>query len=228
MTPRKKDAEPLARERIVAAAMSIIDAEGLDALSMRRLGAELGVNPMAAYHYVPNKAALYDLVLEAVMAGVDMSAIDPALRSADQFKQAARAYRDAIFAHPRAIPVLATRSLRTAAVLRPVEPILGILYAAGLTPDEAMAAVDVLAQYILGGAMGYYHHEFDEGAGEQREFEALDPAEFPYTIRMIREAHYLGHGGEFEFGLAAIVRGLLEGPRGLLEAARDLREGESC
>ena len=215
MTPRKKDAEPLARERIVDAAMSIIDTEGLDALSMRRLGAELGVNPMAAYHYVPNKAALYDLVLEAVMAGVDLTTIDPALPFADQFKQAARAYRDAILTHPRAIPVLATRSLRTAAVLRPVEPILGILYAAGLTPDEAMAAVDVLAQYILGGAMGYYHHEFDGEAGEQREFEALDPGEFPHTIRMITEAHYVGPDGEFEFGLDAIVRGLLAGPRDL-------------
>jgi AcrR family transcriptional regulator len=234
MTPRKKDAEPLARERIVDAAMSIIDAEGLGALSMRRLGAELGVNPMAAYHYVPNKAALYDLVLEAVMAGVDMTTIDPALPFAAQFKQAARAYRGAILAHPRAIPVVATRSLRTAAVLRPVEPILGILYAAGLTPDEAMAAVDVLAQYILGGVMGYYHHEFDEGAGEQHAFESLDPAEFPHTIRMIGEAHYIGHDGEFEFGLDALVRGLLEGPRDLSEGPRRLPEsprdleGESC
>ena len=81
MTPRKKDVEPLDRERILAAAMRIIDAEGLDALSMRRLGTELGVNPMAAYYHVPNKAALYDLVLEAVMAGVDMTGIDPALPS---------------------------------------------------------------------------------------------------------------------------------------------------
>ncbi len=217
MTPRKKDVEPLARERIVEAAMNIIDTEGLDALSMRRLGVELDVNPMAAYHYVPNKAALYDLVLEAVMAGIDTTAIDPALPFADQFKQAARAYRDAILVHPRAIPVLATRSLRTAAVLRPVEPILGILYAAGLAPDEAMAAVDVIAQYILGGAMGYYHHEFDEGGDHQREFEALDPIEFPHTTRMIREARYIGHDAEFEFGLDAIVRGLLESPRDLPE-----------
>jgi AcrR family transcriptional regulator len=217
MTPRKRDAEPLARERIVEAAMRIIDAEGLDALSMRRLGAELGVNPMAAYHYVPNKAALYDLVLEAVMAGVDTTAIDPALPFAEQLKRAARAYRDAILAHPRAIPVLATRSLRTAAVLRPVEPILGILYAAGLTPDESMAAVDALAQFILGGAMGYYHHEFDEGADDQREFEALDPAVFPNTVRMISEARYIGPEGEFEFGLDAIVRGLLQGLRALPE-----------
>jgi AcrR family transcriptional regulator len=215
MTPRKKDAEPLARERIVAAAMTIIDAEGLDALSMRRLGTELGVNPMAAYHYVPNKAALYDLVLEAVMAGVDTASLDSALPLDDRLKQAARAYRTAILAHPRAIPVLATRSLRTAAVLRPVEPMLGILYDAGLTPDEAMAAVDFMAQYILGGAVGYYHHEFDEEAGEQRGFEALDPAEFPNTVRMITEAHYIGPDGEFEFGLETIVHGLLHGPRRL-------------
>jgi AcrR family transcriptional regulator len=213
MTPRKKDAEPLARGRIVAAALHIIDTEGLDALSMRRLGAELGVNPMAAYYHVPNKAALYDLVLEAVMAGVDMTTVDPAAPLDDQLKQAARAYRAAILAHPRAIPVLATRSLRTAAVLRPVEPMLGILFAAGLTPDDAMAAVDVVAQYVLGGAVGFYHHEFDEAAGEQHEFEALDPAEFPHTTRMIAEARYLGPEGEFEFGLDALIRGLLPGPR---------------
>ena len=78
MSPRKKGVEPLARERIVEAAVKIIDDEGLEALSMRRLGAALGVNPMAAYYHVPNKAALYDLVLEALMAAVDLSRIDPA------------------------------------------------------------------------------------------------------------------------------------------------------
>src|SRR5512140_1727332 len=128
MSPRRKDTEPLARERIVAAAMKIIDDQGLDALSMRRLGAELNVNPMAAYYHVPNKSGLYDLVLEAVMSGVDTSAVDPAQPLPEQLKQAARAYRAAILKHPQAIPVLATRSLRTEAVLRPIEPILGILF----------------------------------------------------------------------------------------------------
>ena len=227
MTPRRKNVEPLDRERILAAAMRIIDAEGLDALSMRRLGTELGVNPMAAYYHVPNKAALYDLVLDAVMAGVDTSTIDFAAPLAEQMKQAARAYRAAILDHPRAIPVLATRSVRSATALRPVEPFLAILFAAGLTPDEALAAVDAVAHYILGGAMGYYHQEISGEAGEQREFEALDPAEFPHTIRMIGEAHYIGHDGEFEFGLDAIVRGLLEGPRDLPDGPRDLPEGRS-
>jgi AcrR family transcriptional regulator len=217
MTPRKKNVEPLARERIVAAAMQIIDTEGLDALSMRRLGAELGVNPMAAYYHVPNKAALYDLILEAVMAGVDTSGIDPAAPVDEQLKQAARSYRAAILAHPRAIPVLATRSLRSAAALRPIEPFLGILFAAGLTPNEAMAAVDCIAQYILGGVVGYYHHVADEETNEQREFEVLDAAELPNLSRMIAEAQYVGDGAEFEFGLHAIVRGLLVGPRYELE-----------
>jgi len=213
MTPRKKDVEPLARESIVGAAIKIIDGEGLDALSMRRLGAELGVNPMAAYYHVPNKAALYDLVLEAVMMGVDTSVVDPAAPLAEQLKQAARAYRAAILEHPRTIPVLAARSLRSAAALRPVEPFLGILFAAGLTSNEALAAVDAVAQYILGGVVGYYHHIVDGEAGEQREFEALDVAEFPNMSRVLAEGHYAGFEAEFEFGLDAIVRGLLSGPR---------------
>ena len=159
---------------------------------MRRLGAELGVNPMAAYYHVPNKAALYDLVLEAIMAGVDLSAVDPAAPLADRLKQAARAYRAAILAHPRAIPVLASRSLRTAAALRPVEPILGILFAAGLTATETITAVDCFAQYILGGVRGLLPPPADEETSVQRDFDELDPAEFPQRNRMIAEGRYAG------------------------------------
>jgi AcrR family transcriptional regulator len=223
MTPRRKDVEPLVRESIVDAAMKIIDAEGLDALSMRRLGAELGVNPMAAYYHVPNKAALYDLILDAVMSGVDTSGIDPAATIEQQLKQAARVYRAAILAHPHAIPVLASRSLRSAAALRPVEPFLGILFAAGLTADESLAALDAVAQYILGGVVGYYHHLVDSETGQQREFEALDAAEFPHMNRVLAEGHYVGFDAEFEFGLDAIVRGLLAEPRYHLEGRSDVR-----
>ena len=217
MTPRSKNVEPLDRERIVEAAMTIIDEDGLEALSMRRLGTALGVNPMAAYYHVPNKAALYDFVLEAIMAGVELSAINPSAPLADRFKQAARAYRAAILAHPRAIPVLASRSLRTAAALRPVEPILGILFEAGLTATETVTAVDCVAQYILGVCVGYYHHTVDEETSVQREFDELDPAEFPNVNRMVAEGRYAGAEAEFEFGLDAFVRGLLSRPRISLE-----------
>ena len=162
MTPRKKDAEPLARERIVEAAMKIIDAEGLDALSMRRLGAELGVNPMAAYHYVPNKAALYDLVLEAVMAGVDTDGHrpGPALRRAAQAGGASLPRGDprAPARHPRARDALAANGRGAAAGrAHPGHPLRRRPHAGrGAWPPWT-----VIAQYILGGAVGYYHHEFD-------------------------------------------------------------------
>ena len=214
MAPRKKDAEQLTRERIIEAAMRIIDDEGLDALSMRRLGAELGVNPMAAYHYVPNKSALYDLVLDAVMSGVDLSGIDPAAPIEERLKQAGRAYRAAILAHPNAIPVLAGRSVRTAVSLRPVERFLGLLLEAGFSPTDAITAVDCVAQFVLGGAVGYYHHQVDsEIGGGQRDFEQLPAEEFPNMALVLASATFVGHDAEFEFGMDAIIRGLLSDPR---------------
>jgi AcrR family transcriptional regulator len=214
MAARKKDAEPLTRDRIIDAAMHVIDADGVDALSMRRLGTELGVNPMAAYHYVPNKSALYELVLDAIMSGVDMTTIDPAAPIEERLKQAARAYRAAILAHPRAIPVAAGRSVRTIVSLRPIEVFVGLLLEAGLDMCDAIAAVDCVAQFVLGGAIGYYNHAFDGDLHDQsRDFDRLPADEFPNMTRVLGEAHFIGFDGEFEFGLDAIVRGLLSGPR---------------
>jgi TetR/AcrR family transcriptional regulator, tetracycline repressor protein len=212
MAARKKDAEPLTRERIIDAAMHVIDTDGVDALSMRRLGTELGVNPMAAYHYVPNKAALYDLVLDAVMEGVDLTTIDSAAPIEERLKQAARAYRNAIFAHPNAIPVLSGRSVRSRIAMRPVEAFVGLLFEAGLESGDSIAAVDCIAQFVLGGAVGYYHHVHDAELSQVRDFDPITPEEFPNMSRVLVEGHFIGHDGEFEFGLDAIVRGLLSGP----------------
>ena len=88
----------LTREVLTAAALRIADAEGLEALSMRRLGAELGVDPMAAYRHLPNKKALLAGVVEAVLAGADVET-DPAAPWQEQFKGVARAYRRAMLAH---------------------------------------------------------------------------------------------------------------------------------
>src|SRR5208337_4377183 len=65
--PREGSGLPLERERIVQTALELVDRDGLDALSMRRLGAELGVDPMAIYYHIPNKQALLEAIVEAVM-----------------------------------------------------------------------------------------------------------------------------------------------------------------
>ena len=68
---------PLQREVIVSTALALVDREGLQALSMRRLGAALGVDPMAVYYHLPSKQALLDAIVEAVMAGIDLSVDNP-------------------------------------------------------------------------------------------------------------------------------------------------------
>ncbi len=120
MTPRPREqpgAGPsrrrLTRVEIERAALAIVDGEGLEALTMRRLGAELGVEGMAIYHHVPSKAALLDRVVTRV---VDEVRFEP--RPGDAWRSVlagfGRAYRSALLAHPRAMPIIATRPVATA------------------------------------------------------------------------------------------------------------------
>ena len=96
---REGPEEPLKREQIVSTALAVVDRDGLKALSMRRLGAELGVDPMAVYYHIPNKQALLDAIVEAVMAGIDLSVDNPAAQPEERILCAARAYRDTMLAH---------------------------------------------------------------------------------------------------------------------------------
>ena len=80
---------------------------------MRRLGAELGVDPMAVYYHVPNKDALLDAIVEAVMAEIDLTVDDPADPAEERIVCAARAYRDAMLAHANALPIVLSRGPRT-------------------------------------------------------------------------------------------------------------------
>src|SRR5262245_41029454 len=88
----------LTRERIREAALRVVDAAGPEGLSMRRLAAELGVDPMAVYHYFPGKRAILLALVEDVFAA--MGPIDSTARWQDQLREWARAYRALARAHP--------------------------------------------------------------------------------------------------------------------------------
>lgn len=148
----------LSRERVLATALEVVDHEGLGALSMRRLGAELGVEAMALYRYAEGKEALLDGLVEALYLELeDMLAAEsgeagapianasepsPAWRA--ELHHIARATYLVAMRHPHAVPLLATRMLavplarRPAAVLRDHERVLVLLQQAGL--DDAAAA----------------------------------------------------------------------------------------
>jgi AcrR family transcriptional regulator len=202
--------QPLTRERIVQAALSLVDREGLKALSMRRLGAELGVDPMAVYYYLPNKDALLDAIVEAVMADIDLNVDDPSRSPEDRIMCAALAYRDVLLAHANALPIVLSRGPRTPAAMRPVELLIGILRDAGLPPTRAMAGMNAIAATVR-GTVGMIA-DGDEPPSEA-ELEALAAAfpveEFP-SLREAIACDPDMMGPDFEFGIRALARGLIE------------------
>ena len=158
MSPRKANMPVLTRAEIVAAAIALVDRDGLAALSMRKLAAELGVAPMTLYYHVPDRSALHDLIFEAVMGEVDFSGDDPGMGVEERAVRLGYAFRSALLAHPNTVPITLSRPARTPGQLRPVEAMLGILYDIGLAPTDAVVAVDMLGQYVFGTTLAYVNH----------------------------------------------------------------------
>ena len=197
----------LTREALVAAALRIADSEGLDALSMRRLGAELGVDPMAAYRHLPNKKALLAGVVEAVLAGADV-ATDPAAPWQDQFRELARAYRRAILAHSPAVARLTvTTPLNSLDSLRIVEHAVGILTTARVPRDVATTAMQAVAQLSSGAVLvETFWSEWAAAGGEIHLSPPLLPhAELPVLSSAAAASEFLAPEAVFEFGLDAVI-----------------------
>ena len=201
----------LTREHIVETALALVDREGPKALSMRRLGAELGADPMAVYYYLPNKEALLDGIVEAVMAEISLDIDDPTAPAEERVMCAARAYRDVMLAHVNALPIVLTRGPRTPGAMRPVELLIRILRDAGLSPTQAMAGMNAIAATVRGTvAMIVDDGDQPPTAAELEAMAEQFPAEeFP----ALREAAACGPdflGADFEFGVRALARGLIE------------------
>jgi len=212
MVPRKANTPTLTREQIVTAAMKLVDRDGLQALSMRKLAAELGVGTMSLYYHVPDKSALYDLILDAGMREVDLSGDDPDAPLETRVAGVARAFRDALLNHPRAAIIAMSRSMRTPTQLRPVETLLRILTDAGMPPAEAMQTVNVIGQYAVGVTTMHANHVNDSEYRDEREgdYAELTPEEFPALFAVMEHPEGLGDwNADFEAGLAALIKGLV-------------------
>src|ERR687897_673164 len=98
---------PLSRRRILEAAVRFVDREGLEALSMRKLGSELGVEAMSLYNHVPNKDALLDGMVEVLLGELEV----PSERAAweERVKEAYRGFRRLAHEHPNVFPLLVNR-----------------------------------------------------------------------------------------------------------------------
>src|ERR1700759_4884888 len=144
----------ITRETILAAALEIIDRDGIDALSMRRLARALDRDPMILYRHAPNKAALLDGVAETVLAQLRVDSGDPDWSG--QLREVARRYRALALAHPRVVPLIVTRPLATPlamrpiGTLRPLEDILTLLTRAGFSGPDALHIYRALFGFLDG------------------------------------------------------------------------------
>lgn len=213
MSPRKPNTPVLTRAQIVAAAIALVDRDGLAALSMRRLAGELAVGPMSLYYHVPDRAALEDLIFDAIMGEVDFSGDDPTLDAEERALHLGHTLRATLLAHPNTVPITLSRSARTPGQLRPVEHMLGILYDIGLNPTDAIAAVDIIGQYVFGTTLAYVNYLTQQGqtpdVPDTGGDSGIAPEEFPNLVRAIKESDYLGWDEMFDRGLRALVHGLI-------------------
>ena len=141
----------LTRERVLDAALALVDDEGLDALSMRRVGAALGVEAMSLYHHVPSKAALLDGVHERVLLSVEEPPRSSSWRA--YARHQALALQAALLRHPHAVPLFATRPAATPASIERLGRHLEVLERAGFTPARAIMLVQLTLQLVVGHVM---------------------------------------------------------------------------
>jgi AcrR family transcriptional regulator len=157
--PAPSSRVPLSRDRIVAAALEFIDANGLPGLTMRRLGEQLDVEAMALYRYVPSKEDLLDAVVERLVAEVDADEVvvaEPRDGWQDFLQRLAHGVRRMALAHPKAFPLVASRPAE-APWLRPplrsldvVETFLSGLLSEGFTDEAAIEGYRGYTSFLLG------------------------------------------------------------------------------
>ncbi|WKG00791.1 TetR/AcrR family transcriptional regulator [Mycolicibacterium sp. HK-90] len=145
---------PITREAVLAGALDIIDRDGVDALSMRRLGEALGRDPMALYRHVPNKAAVLDGVVEMIFEQLSLDTTTPDWIAA--LRRLGHDFRNLARAHPNVVPLLVTRPLATPLGMRPpgilrhLEQILALLTRCGFTGPDALHVYRTLFGFLYG------------------------------------------------------------------------------
>ena len=209
----RRSRTPLARDRVLLAAVAFADEHGIAALSMRKLGDALGVEAMSLYNHVANKDQLLDGMVDVVFGEIGLPSVDDGWKVA--MRRRAISARAALSRHRWAIGLLESRSSPGPATLRHHDAVLGTLRTAGFSVEMAAHAFALLDSYIYGFALEEASLPFETAEETQEVAEQilgeLSPGEYPHLTELAVE-HVLRPGysfaDEFEFGLDLILGGL--------------------
>jgi AcrR family transcriptional regulator len=193
----------LSRERILSAALALVDAEGLAALSTRRLAAELGVSGPSLYNHFATKDELLEAAADDVIARVDISPLGTRPWP-EALRTWAASYRETLAAHPNLIPVAAHGPGRRPHALRMADAVYGALVEAGWPPREATQIGALMRYFVVGAATASF------AAGFVDDPALYQPTEYPHLADAYRlQAHRREiDQGAFETGLDALITGL--------------------
>jgi AcrR family transcriptional regulator len=203
----------LTRDRVLQTALRLADQGGLEALSMRKLGQELGVEAMAIYHHFANKDEVLDGIVDLVFAEIELPPIGHDWRGAMRMR--AISVRDALSRHRWAIGLMESRANPGQANLRHHDAVIGCLRAGGLDMPTVAHAYSLLDSYIYGFALTKMNLPFDtpEEVTEvaQGILEPMPLDEYPNLVAFMTE-HAMQPGynyeDEFLYGLDVILDGL--------------------
>lgn len=220
---------PLNPERVVAAAMRLADAEGLAVLTMRRLAADLGVEPMSLYHHVPGKDRLLDGLTDAILVEVD-TAVAAAMQTEDDWSTALRrrclAARTVMVRHRWAPGLLGSRQSIPARLYAYYEEILATMVRGGLSYHLGHRAIHALGTMVLGFTQELFSPDSEGGTVDEEAAEADLAAmaeALPHLTAMVAsEVHdnqedplgWCDSQNEFEFTLSLLLDGLAKAAEG--------------
>lgn len=205
--------QSLNKGRIIGSAVALADKTGVDALTIRKLATALGVKPMTIYHYVPNKEAIIDGMVDMVFSEIDLPQIDIDWKSAVRLRSASA--RAVLATHPWAVPLMESRRSPGIATLRQHDAVIACLRNGGLSVEMTAHAYALIDAFIYGFAM--QEASLPATSGEQMSelaesiMQATAMNEYPHLMELTTQ-HVLQPGydfaEEFDFGLNLILDGL--------------------
>ena len=204
---------PLSRERALAAAVDLADAEGLEALTMRKLAKALGVEAMSLYHHVANKSDILDGMVDLVFGEIDLPRDDTDWSTA--MRQRGSSVRAALTRHPWAISVMEARMSPGPATLRHHDAVIGCCRRAGFSVEMTAHAFSLMDSYIYGFVLQEVNLPFDEDDDLEEVVDTIMPerpaGEYPHLMELATE--YVlqpgyRYGNEFDYGLGLVLDAL--------------------
>ncbi|TVR85282.1 MAG: TetR/AcrR family transcriptional regulator [Spirochaetaceae bacterium] len=206
--PRSKGQLPLSRDRILGEAVALIDRHGLDGLSMRRLAASLGVQPMAIYHYFSDKHALLHAAIDVALGECDTSQADRGLESVQKI---CRSLREVSKRHPALFLAAMNHEALCRSELAIAEGILSALVGNGIDEQSAVRRYHTLITYVTGFCCDEITGLLFMSEQEAQDLMSSEDAKaFPMVYRLRHHLSGADPDAEFESGLALLLQGIEE------------------